>query len=345
MKIRLLLTLLLVFIIAACETEVNDEEDEKTYQNPVFEPVIADPSIIRGDDGYFYAYGTQDAWEHAVDFRYAPIIRSRDLVDWEYIGDAFDSVPDWKGHAFIWAPDIQYFNDQYYLYYSLSVWHDPNPGIGVATADSPEGPFTDHGKLFDSDEIGVNNSIDPYVHITDEGRLWMFWGSFHGIYAIELTSDGLDYMGEKVHIAGNAFEAPYIVEKDGYYYFFGSIGSCCAGAASTYEVRVGRSENLLGPYLDRTGRDIRNTSGSLVIGDGEQFVGNGHNAVIQDDAGDYWIVYHGIDVDDPLLPGGATRRPMMIDKIIWDRNGWPQVAAFRPSEDETEAPHIEIEEE
>ncbi|MFW6319985.1 MAG: family 43 glycosylhydrolase, partial [Bacillota bacterium] len=136
-------------------------------------------------------------------------------------------------------------------------------------------------------------------------------------------------------------EAPYIVEKDDYYYLFLSTGSCCDGASSTYEVKIGRSESLLGPYLDRQGRNIIGSSGSLVVGDGEQFVGNGHNSVIQDDAGDYWMIYHGIDRDDPYLPSGATRRPLMIDKIIWDRNGWPQIEAFRPSETEQEAPYIE----
>lgn len=339
--LTLLLTALFAFTLAACSEPNNDDETVETYQNPVFEPVIADPSIIRAEDGTFYAYGTEDAWEHSTDNRYVPIIKSTNLVDWEYVGDAFEQKPDWKGFAYLWAPDIQYINDQYYLYYSLSVWGDSNPAIGVATADSPEGPFTDQGMLFDSETIGVNNSIDPYIHQTDDGELWIFWGSFHGIYAIELTPDGLDTVGEKVHIAGNSFEAPYIVEKDGYYYLFLSTGSCCNGANSTYQVKIGRSESLLGPYLDRQGRNIKGTSGSLVLGDGTQFVGNGHNSVIQDDAGDYWMIYHGIDRDNPYLPAGATRRPLMIDKIIWDRNGWPQLEAFRPSETEQEAPYIE----
>ena len=345
---KFLLLILAVFLVTACDTngeDPNGDVNGETYQNPVFEPVIADPSIIRDDDGTFYAYGTEDAWNHSTDFRYVPIIKSDNLVDWEYVGDAFEQKPDWKGFAYIWAPDIQYFNDQYYLYYSLSVWDDPNPAIGVATADNPEGPFTDHGMLFDSDTIGVQNSIDPYVHTTDDGVKYMFWGSFYGIYAIELTEDGLDTVGEKVHIAGNAFEAPYIIERDGYYYFFGSTGSCCAGAASSYQVRVGRSENLLGPYEDRQGRNLLGTNGSLVVGDGEQFVGNGHNAAIQDDAGDWWLIYHGIDRNEAYLPGGATRRPLMIDKIVWDSSGWPQLSNFSPSEEPTEAPYINNEEE
>jgi len=335
-----LISITLLLTVMACSSG-SEETTVETYQNPVFEPVLADPSIIRAEDGTFYAYGTEDAWRHSADVKYVPIIKSTNLVDWEYVGDAFAEKPDWKGFAYLWAPDINYINGQYYLYYSLSVWGDENPGIGVATSDTPIGPFTDHGKLFDSNEIGVPNSIDPYVHQTDDGELWMFWGSFHGIYAIQLSSNGLSTVGEKVQIAGNAFEASYIVEKDGYFYLFLSTGSCCSGANSTYEVKIARSESLLGPYLDRRGRSVLGSSGSLVVGDGTQFVGNGHNSVIQDDAGDYWLIYHGIDVDDPYLPNGATRRPLMIDKIIWDSNGWPQLESFMPSEEEKEVPYIE----
>lgn len=337
--IQLITSTFFIFTLMACQ-QVTIDEDAIMYQNPVFEPVLADPSILRAEDGYFYAYGTEDAWNHSADFRYIPIVRSSNLIDWEYVGDAFQEKPDWKGFAYIWAPDIQFINGQYYLYYSLSVWGDSNPAIGVAVSDSPAGPFTDMGKLFDSEEIGVDNSIDPHVHITEDGELWMFWGSFRGIYAIELTEDGLDYVGEKTHIAGNAFEASFIVLKDEFYYLFLSTGSCCSGANSSYEVKIARSESLLGPYVDRRGRSILGSSGSLVVGDGEDYVGNGHNSVVQDDAGDYWLIYHGINKDDPYLPNGATRRPLMIDKIIWDRDGWPQLDSFRPSETETIAPYI-----
>lgn len=338
-KYLIVLLFLLSFTLYGCNL-FEGEKPVKTYQNPVIEPVFADPSIIRAEDGYFYAYATEDFFDYEHGVRYVAIFRSKDLVNWEDMGDAFEEKPSWKGFAFIWAPEIKYFNGLYYLYYSLSVWDDPNPAIGVATSETPYGPFTDHGKLFDSNEIGVPNSIDPFVYITEENDKWMFWGSFHGIYAIQLSEDGLSTVGEKIHIAGNAHEATYIIRKEGYYYLFTSTGSCCAGANSGYETKVGRSTSLLGPYVDRMGRNLKNSAGSLVIGHGETYVGNGHNAIVQDDAGDYWIVYHGINKNEPFLPNGATRRPMLIDKIIWDQDGWPQVRNFRPSETETEAPYI-----
>ena len=91
----------------------------------------------------------------------------------------------------LWAPDINKIGDKYVLYYSMSCWGGEwTCGIGVATADKPEGPFVDHGMMFRSNEIGVQNSIDPF-YIEDGGRKYMFWGSFRGIYGIELTADGL----------------------------------------------------------------------------------------------------------------------------------------------------------
>ena len=340
-----LLVLMMLLFLVACDQKEEEEIPMKTFTNPVFEPVMADPSIIRAEDGYFYAYATEDFWDYDSGTHLVPIIKSKDLVEWEFVGDAFEEKPDWLGFKGIWAPDIQYFNDQYYLYYSLSVWGDSNPGIGVATATSPEGPFTDQGKVFTSDEIGVDNSIDPFVYIEEDGSLWMFWGSFRGIYAIELSADGLSTVGEKHHIAGTAFEASYIVKKDGFYYLFLSAGSCCDGANSSYNVRVLRSTELLGPYQDRLGRSGIGNHSSLVMDKGEDYVGVGHNSVVQDDNGTYWLVYHGIDINNPYLPNGATRRPLMIDEIVWDSKGWPQVNTFMPSETEVDAPYFEEEEE
>lgn len=308
------------------------------YQNPVFEPVIADPSVITAEDGSFYAYGTEDDWGDGQGFRYVPIIRSTDLVNWEYIGDAFtfDTKPKWKDGG-LWAPHVTYLNDKYYMYYSMSVWGDSNPGIGIAIAEKPEGPFTDHGPLFTSHEIGVRNSIDPFHFIDDDGTPYLFWGSFHGIYGIELSNDGLSTVGEKFEIAGHAFEAPWIIKKDGRYHFFGSIGSCCEGEWSTYRVGVGQADSIKGPYLDQNGSDILYTEGTLILAEGDNFAGPGHNAIITDKKGTDWIIYHAIDKEEGWLPNGATRRPLMIDPIIWE-NGWPTVKNLMPSEAPQQGP-------
>ena len=87
-------------------------------------------------------------------------------------------------------------------------------GIGVATADKPEGPFVDHGMMFRSNEIGVQNSIDPF-YIEDGGRKYMFWGSFRGIYGIELTADGLKVKSgaDKKQIAGTLMRGLIFIKR------------------------------------------------------------------------------------------------------------------------------------
>jgi arabinan endo-1,5-alpha-L-arabinosidase len=309
------------------------------YKNPVFEPVLADPSIIKAEDGYYYAFGTEDNWGDGMGPRIVPIIRSKNLVDWDYVGEAFQEKPSWKKEGGIWAPDITYFNNKYYLYYSQSAWGDANPAIGVAVSDTPEGPFEDKGKLFNSKEIGVNNSIDPYFYEDEDGTPYIFWGSWYGIWGIELSEDGLNYVGEKFQIAGRDFEAPYIIKRDGYYYFFGSKGSCCEGQFSTYRTAIGRAESLKGPYLDKDGNKLLYTGGSDILVGGEQFVGPGHNAIVKDDANQDWIIYHAIDKGNPWI-GTATRRPLLLDKVTWE-NGWPTVNNGMPGEGVLEGPIIE----
>lgn len=169
------------------------EKQEKVYRNPVIDYSLPDPSVIRGDDGYYYLYATEN-------IRNLPIHRSKNLVDWEFVGTAFtnETRPTFEKKGNIWAPDINKIGDKYVLYYSMSVWGGEwTCGIGCATSDKPQGPFVDHGKMFRSDEINVQNSIDPF-YIDDNGHKYLFWGSFHGIYGIELSADGLSVKpGEK----------------------------------------------------------------------------------------------------------------------------------------------------
>lgn len=301
---------------------------EATYQNPVFEPIFADPSVVRTSDATFYAYGTEDNWHDGEGPRFVPIVRSDDLVDWEYVGEAFSEKPDWKDGGFLWAPEMLGMDDTYHLYYSYSEWGDPDPGIGLATSDDPAGPFEDQGKLFLSSEIGVANSIDPMVFVED-GTPYMFWGSFHGIYAVELSDDGRDMVDEPVQIAGDHYEGTYVVERDGEYYFFGSVGTCCEGTFSTYHVRAGRSDSLLGPYEDDDGNDLLDVKGPIVVEEGNGFVGPGHNDVVTDDTGRDWLVYHAYEEDRGYIQE-TPRRPLMLDRLRWE-DGWPRVADRVPS--------------
>jgi len=160
-----------IFCLSACNPSQNGVEanPEATYRNPVINRSMPDPTVIKADDGYFYLYATED-------IRNMPIYRSQDLVSWQFIGTVFtdQSRPTFEPNGGLWAPDINLINGKYVLYYSMSVWGgEQTCGIGVATADNPDGPFTDHGKLFRSNEIGVQNSIDP-CFVEDNGKKYLF---------------------------------------------------------------------------------------------------------------------------------------------------------------------------
>lgn len=317
--------LALLILILSCKTGdpvVDKIPDNYKYRNPVVNYSLPDPSIIKADDGYFYLYATED-------IRNLPIHRSNDLVNWELSGTAFTDAtrPTFEPEGGLWAPDINYINGKYVLYYSMSVWGGEwTCGIGVATADKPEGPFTDHGKMFRSNEIGVQNSIDQF-YIEENGKKYLFWGSFRGIYAIELSDDGLALKpnAEKQQIAGTAYEGVYIHKRDKFYYMFASIGSCCEGLKSTYTTVVGRSTNLFGPYVDKQGLPMMENHHEILIQKNEKFVGTGHNSeIVQDNKGNDWVFYHAISVDNP------KGRVLMMDRIRWD-NDWPFVEGGTPS--------------
>ncbi len=299
--------------------------EKDSYRNPVINRSAPDPTVIRAKDGTYYLYSTEDV-------RNLPIYKSENLIDWELIGTAFtdETRPRMVPDGNIWAPDIQMIGDKYVLYYSKSRWGGEwECGIGVATADSPEGPFTDHGKLFLSNEIGVQNSIDP-IYYGENGKHYLFWGSFRGIFGIELSDDALSIKegAKPIQIAGTFTEGTNIYKHDGYYYLIGSAGSCCEGERSTYHVVMARSRNLFGPYLDRNGNPAMENNFSPLLERSEKVVGPGHNAnFITDDAGQHWMLYHGFDVSDP----GAGRK-VYLDIVKWDSEGWPVIESGEPSE-------------
>lgn len=320
--------------------EIPVASDTTFYQNPVFEPVLADPSVIQVGES-FYAYGTEDNWGEEGGYHLVSVLKSDDLVHWEYQRDAFDRKPNWKPKGGIWAPDVTQVGDEFWMYYSFSTWGDPNPGIGLAIAKAPEGPFVDQGAVFFSEEIGVKNSIDPFF-LEEQDKKYLAWGSFHGLFLTELSADGKKAVGDKIQLAGNHLEAAYIHQKDGFYYLFGSAGTCCEGANSTYRVLVGRSKNLAGPYVDKSGNELLDgKSGELVLkgsSGAEGVAGPGHNAeIIRDEQGQDWLLYHGMYLAKPKLANGTNRRALLLDPLLWIE-GWPALAGQVPGKGESPAP-------
>jgi arabinan endo-1,5-alpha-L-arabinosidase len=210
----------ILFLLFFCQSIISGRIN---YVNPVIRLDAPDPSVIKGDNNWYYLYATGER-----------IYRSLDMVRWEYVRNVFDGKPrpSFVDVNSYWAPCITKQGNLYVLYFALSTWGGVNEaGIGVATASTPEGPFdiaNGNGKLFVSGEVGVTNSIDPF-YIEEGGAKYIIWGSFYGIYGIELNSDGLTVknFGNKFQLAGSYFEASYMYKRGGYYYLFASIGSCC----------------------------------------------------------------------------------------------------------------------
>jgi len=322
---RNLLLLCIVFNSLACSSKEDPQKNIETrYKNPVLNFSLPDPTIIRAEDKSFYLYATED-------IRNLPIYKSADLINWKFVGTAFtdNTRPNFEPNGGIWAPDINRINGVYVMYYSMSVWGGEwSCGIGIATANTPDGPFTDRGILFRSNTINVQNSIDPF-YIEDGGKKCLFFGSFRGIYGIELAEDGLSVKSgaEKKQVAGTAYEGTYIHKKNGYYYFFASTGTCCEGLNSTYQTVVGRSENLWGPYVDKNGQSMLNNHHEILIHKNSAFVGTGHNSeIVSDEAGQDWVFYHGVDKKNP------EGRVLLLDKVNW-KDGWPSVETDSPSFD------------
>lgn len=371
-----------------------------TYTNPL--PITipetgemvescADPTILQARtpdpvDGnrYWYAYCTKDplnSEERNADgglvFHVLPIIRSLDLVEWEYRGDAFeaDNEPDWwSPNAGIFAPDIQYINGRYYLYYTItdvearvSGTEDPNcnsdGAIGLATSASPEGPWTDlerpvvepryNGSPTDANgaprefgrlECNFFWTFDPEV-ITDEtGQKLMYYGSYYGgIFVRNLSADGKTTdpnTATQITIA-NRYEGAEVVEYDGYYYLFVSASNCCNAELTGYSVFAGRATDPRGPFVDREDvplLDSRVGGTPVLRQNGNRWIGVGHNSVFQAADGKYWTVYHGVDRNDPVFEGTFTRRPLLMDPIDWI-DGWPMVrGGLGPSDSPQPAP-------
>lgn len=334
---------------------VNDEQ-KATY--------MADPFVIRAEDGLFYLYCTQtEVFENdealARSHKKGPVFVSDNCVDWTYKADVFSNyTPSWGTNgAGVWAPTVIKIGEYYNFYYSLSTGGDLNPGIGVARSKTPYGPFEHYGKLFDSEEIGVTNSIDPHV-IEDEGHIYMIFGSYGGlITVIELTSDGLELKGSlanqretKVAIAGyerndsQNYEAAFVLKRNGRYYLFLSTGTCCSGVKSSYHVVVATSDSLLGPYKDSKGRDMfgPNRGDYVVTPSLTGVMGPGHNCIIEDDVGELFMIYHGYDTTSSTKDWRVT----YMDRLIFDEKGIPSVENSQASNHVTMAgPYINAREE
>ncbi len=348
--------------------------DADSYHNPLQPRVpgdgvvqsCADPTVLRGQqagDPYWYMYCTTDplnnrdtAGSGDVVFHPIPMMRSRDLVNWTYVGDALPEPPSWaEDGAGLWAPDVVYSTTHHRYYMTFVVTNvdeavsgepdcDGDSAIGVATSRNPTGPW----HVSDTPVVAPRRAsasgcnfywtFDPDVlgdSIKDRGIL--YYGSyFGGIFGthVALTARGMTTVGTAKQVTvGNRYEGANVVRRGGWYYLFASATNCCNGPLTGYSVFAGRSRTPLGTYVDREGNSLLagRVGGTPVVSmNGNRWVGTGHNTVFRDFDGQWWTVYHAVNRFDPYFESepGFTKRPPLLDPLDWV-NGWPTVRAGR----------------
>jgi arabinan endo-1,5-alpha-L-arabinosidase len=267
---------------------------------------IHDPSTIMFCNGKYYTYGTGGT-----------ALVSDDGWTWRA-----GTRPPRSGMA----PDVIKVGDRYYMYISRNVGAQPRAEINMIWSKSldPESPdykWEEGGIVASSDGVEDCNAIDPgaFLDPTD-GRLWLTYGSYFGyIRLIELdpkTGKRLNPNVPPVNIGIN-LEATTLIYHDGWYYLLGTRGSCCRGADSGYNIRVGRAKKVTGPYLDHTGLDMLQGGGKLLIGSGGRVIGAGHFGLI--DLGD-GVQKFSMHWEADLDRGGAS--VLDIRPLLW-KDGWP----------------------
>lgn len=298
-----------------------------------------DPATLIKDGSRYYLFYTSQGLESKY---------STDLRAWTYSGNSqrifpsnppawtTNAVPDFTG--FFWAPDVAYFNGKYHVYYSVSSWGTIDSAIGLVTSPSLVSPtWTDQGKVVQSDaspccvqpetDTTIFNCIDPGILIDTNGTIWMVYGSYSdGILVTQIdpntgkrlnpASVGTKVASSSTSFFSNTTEGAHLHQRGGYYYLFLNYGGCCSGVDSTYNIRVGRSASVTGPYLDKNGINMLNAGGTMLLESTGRFIGPGHPAIFVEN-GTNWFTYHYYDGNNNGAP------TIGLNQLFWTADGWP----------------------
>ncbi|MDN3580331.1 family 43 glycosylhydrolase [Mucilaginibacter flavus] len=271
-------------------------------------PFIHDPSTIAECDGKYYTFGT-----------FGGGLISED--GWTWNGGA--ERPG--GGA---APDVLKIGNRYLIVYGatggglagghngkiLTMWNkslDPK---------SPDFKYSEAVVVASSDGIEDNDAIDPGLLMDPtDGRLWLSYGTYFGyIRLVELDpKTGRRVEGNKALNIAIDCEATDLLYKDGWYYLLGTHGTCCDGPNSTYNIVVGRSRKVTGPYIDNMGRGMLKGGGKMVVAAGDRLIGPGHfGRIIVDKGVEKMSCHYEADLDQ------SGRSVLGIRSLLW-KDGWP----------------------
>jgi arabinan endo-1,5-alpha-L-arabinosidase len=336
---------------------------------PTFKDVsVHDPSVIKAN-GTYYVIGSHLA-----------SAKTTDLMQWQQISSSVSNtnplIPnvftelkqsfDWAQTQTMWAGDITQLQDgKFYMYYCLCKGDSPRSTLGLAVSNSVTGPYKDAGILLKSgmwnqpgeggtiyDATKDPNTVDPHTFFDKNGNLWMVYGSYSGgIFILKMDPNtGKPYSGQgygKKLLGGNhsRIEAPYILysPQSDYYYLFLSFG----GLDSTggYNIRVARSKNPDGPYIDAAGKNMIDCRGAVgttfddksiepfgvkLMGNfkfaesGVGYVSPGHNSAYYDEeTNKYYLIFH------TRFPGQGEFHQVRVHQMFINEDGWPVVAPHR----------------
>jgi len=269
---------------------------------------------------------------------------STDLKNWKHVPAVFPEKPVWadgvaadfKNH--IWAPDITFYNNQYYLYYSVSAFAKNTSAIGLVTnktlnPSDKDFKWEDQGIVIQSiPNRDLWNAIDPNLVFDENNTPWLSFGSFwNGMKQVRLSADlksvaqpqewytlarrERSFDLKDTNPGDAAIEAPFIFKKNGFYYLFVSWDYCCRGENSTYKVVYGRSENANGPFLDKTGKDMNQGGGTILLEGNEEYYGIGHNSAYTFEGKDY-LFSHAYSIKKKGAP------ILKVMEMSWDKDFW-----------------------
>lgn len=298
-------------VLMSCQSKKASEE-VATSGNPVFEGWYADPEGIIYDDTYWIYPTRSDLYEKQTFF---DCFSSKDLANWTKHEAILDTAAVKWAKIAMWAPSVISKDGKYYLFFGANDVHEGEiGGIGVAVSDRPEGPYKDLlGKPLINEIVNGAQPIDQFVFKDDDGRYYMYYGGWGHCNVVLLNDDftGLlpfeDGTIYKEVTPANYVEGPFMLKKNGKYYFMWSEGGW---GGPDYSVAYAISDSPFGPF-ERIAKILEQ--------DPEVATSAGHHSVLHAPGSeDYYIVYHR----RPLGDKARDHRATCIDKMTFDENGF-----------------------